>query len=429
LVVIKASLFLKLPELTAAALAIMADSVNDSGDFTVLCIGRSVFINDVKALATFGNKVKYIVISKEYFGKIFHHFFDRYDLKTLTEKTYHNPGFCLEGKREYNAYLFHLLPVLKRLLGFDAMLSGNFGYQEQQEIEEVSTQQNIPFIILHKEGLITPGSEAGWAGIYSFYKFRGAKALFYNRRMKDIYCGLSSSGVTEKNSKIVGMPRLDFYFPMAKSKPTRKQVLFFSFYSDDKMQWLAKENESQVRQIRQRSDDFHKWVVKFAANHPDIPVIIKTKMSSHYIQYVQGIINDNFKQAISNLTVINVGEIIDLINNASVVIGFNSTTCLKAIVTNRLLISPYLGDIFSDKSWDYFGEFPELVNYAKTEADLTKLIMNSASGPVSDSQGEKRKVDFLNDMVFNSDGQASRRAELEIINTIQEYKNKEHEIN
>lgn len=422
LLIIKASLSLKFPKLTALALAIMVDPINDRGNFTVLCFGRSVFLNDVMALAAFGRQIKYLVISKEYFGIIFHNFFDKFDLIQLSEKTYHSADFCREGKKEYNSYLFRVLPTLQRLLKFDAILSGNFGYQEQQELEDVCAKQKIPFIVLHKEGLITPGSESGWASVYAAYKFRGARALFYNERMLNIYRGISFSGVTKKNSVVVGMPRLDFYFSMVKEKPPRKRVLFFSFYSDDKMQWLTGGGENKVQQIRQRSHDFHKWVIGFAVEHPDIPVTIKTKMSSHYLQYVQGIIKNDFQQSMPpGLTVINFGQVSDLIRNASVIISFNSSTCLKAIAADRFLISPYFGDLFSDKSWDYFGEFPELVNYAKTEKDLTELVMNSAL-PVPDNQRQKIKTAFLKDLVFNSDGQASRRAEQEIINTIQEYK-------
>jgi broad specificity phosphatase PhoE len=77
----------------------------------------------------------------------------------LREENYHTPGFCESAKKKYNLYLLKMLPELQKWLKFDAVMSGNFGYPEQQELELVCEALNIPFIILHKESFIIPGSK------------------------------------------------------------------------------------------------------------------------------------------------------------------------------------------------------------------------------------------------------------------------------
>lgn len=418
---VKLSLFINYPKLTALIFAMIASKVNASGDFTVLCFGRSVFLNDVNALATFGKRIKYLVIYKDYFRMILEHFMEESEKKLLTERTYHTHNFCQEGKKKYNLYLAKMLPVLRKLIGFDAVLSGNFAYPEQQELEDVCTKEEIPFIVLHKEGLIIPDSEKEWANIYKVYKFRGAKALFYNKKFLRLLLDSKFSRISEDNAKVVGMPRLDFYFPLAKkeNKDLNKRVVFFSFYPDDKVIGLINDSE-KIKEVKRRIDNFHKWVMNFAARHEDIEVIIKTRLAGHYPEYVNKILKDNFKESINNLVITSVGSPFELIRDSMAVISFNSTTCIKAIVANRVLISPHFGDLIPDKPWDYFGKYPELVNYAKTEEDLKEYILNYKKYL---NYNLDNKKEFLEELVGNSDGQASIRAENAIIETIKEFQN------
>ncbi|MBI5045410.1 MAG: hypothetical protein HZC14_00130 [Candidatus Niyogibacteria bacterium] len=420
ILLVKLSLFINYPKLTALIFMMIASKVNRRGDFTVLCLGRSVFLNDIEALANFGGRIKYVVIFKNYFRMIFDYFLTESERNQLTEENYHICNLAGDAKRKYNLYLSQMIPALRRLIKFDAVLSGNFGYPEQQELEDVCTKNGIPFIILHKEGLLVPGYGKEWADLFKVYKFRGAEILFYSNEIRRALLNNSLSGISENNTKIVGMPRFDYYFTMPKKekKYISKQVVCFSSDPDDRLLGLFIKDDNKIKEIRDRFYNFHKSVIKFAADNKNIKVIIKTKFAGHYFQYVKQILADNFKDPIDNLVITNIGDTLDLIKNSIAVISFNSTTCLEALIFEKVLISPYFGDLITDKPWDYFSEHPELVNYIKTETDLEKYIFNSDLYTSHDMISKKK---LFKDLLGNSDGQSSVRAENEIIKIIQKF--------
>ncbi|MFH1326438.1 MAG: hypothetical protein ABIH48_03135 [Candidatus Falkowbacteria bacterium] len=415
---IKLSLLINFPYLAVIAFIIIAAKGGAKRDFKVLCMGRSVFINDVRTLEQFSQCIKYTTIHRKYFQMIFYHFMKGPDEKKLSEKNYHTHNYCQAGKQKYYLFLNKMFPLLHQVVGFDAVLCGNFGYPDQQEFEKICAEKKVPYIVLHKEGLIIPGSEKEWAKICKVYRFQGAKALFYNKNMLNALLNSGFSGISKDNVKIVGMPRLDPYFKLSQAESSNKQILFFSFYPNDKMPGLVNDQEKIV-EIKKRIDNFHKWIINFAKQHKDFKVIIKTRLADHYSQYVEDILNNNFKENIDNLVITNIGNPLDLIENSSVVISFNSTTCIKAIVAGRMLISPYFGDLITDKSWDYFEDHPELVNYAKTEEDFNKYILNY-NNYFNYTLNDKKE--FLDELLGNPDGQSSLRAETAIIEAINEFK-------
>jgi len=203
-----------------------------------------------------------------------------------------------------------------------------------------------------------------------------------------------------------------------KGEKPKKQIIFFSFYSRDKFIYLVKD-ESLLEKIEHRSEEFHKFVMDFALGHPEIKVIIKTKMSKHYVDYVKDILANNFKKDIPNLEITNFGNAYNMIKNSFVVIGFSSLTLIEALADDKMIISPYFGDLITDRDWDYFKAYPELVNYAKNYPDLERYILNPTSNLKNNAQ---QKVEFLEEMISTPDGKASLRTEAAIIEVINQFK-------
>ncbi|MDD4900559.1 MAG: hypothetical protein PHS62_00395 [Patescibacteria group bacterium] len=418
---IKLSLFLNWPDLAALALWLAAKTMNPKcrGNYTVLGMGRSVFIDDIRAMMTYSGRIKYIVIWRTYFQIIFYYFIKGSEAEKLTEENYHTHDFCKQGKKNYYLFLKKMFPRLRKLINFDAILCGNFGYPDQQEVEKVCEEDSIPYIVLHKEGLLPGDAQATRADRnLASYKFRGTAMLVYSQKVKDelLKSDFSNfSDLAENRLIVVGMPRLDEYFALAKdNKDLKKQVLFFSFHPDEKFVYLIDDKE-KMKRAYERTAAFHKWVINFAFKHPEIDVKIKVKMAPHYTEYLKKIFNDNFKGDIKNLEIIHFRDAFDLIKNSTVVISHLSTTCLMAIAANKPLITPYFGDLITDREWDYFTDYPELANYAKTEEDLEKHLLNSDKYQVADLAG---KNEFLEDFLGNCDGRSSLRAENAIINII-----------
>lgn len=418
---IKISLLYKWPKLTAIAFWLASSKNNPKcqSQYLVLCMGRTVFADDVTAMAAHSGKIRYITIWRTYFQNIFQYFCEGEEIEKITEGNYHTHDFCKQGKQKYYSYMRRMFPWLHKIIGFDAVLCGNIGYPDQQEIEKICVEEKTPYIVLQKEGL-TAGVYEDSADLYKGCKFIGARMLVYNEKVIDALVGINRvSGLSRDKVKAVGVPRLDCYFKEV-GKPAKKQIVFFSFYTKHRFPRIIT-NSEKLLQAERRTEDFHKWVMNFARNYPNYKVIIKTKAAGFYLDYVLDIYKNNFKEKISNLVITSTADSIELIKNSIAVLGFSSMTLMEGIIAGKIAISPYFGDLVDGQCWDYFDDYPELINYVKTEAELEERIFNREKYLNYDP---KRKENFLTFYISTPDGNASVRTEEAIIEAINEYKSK-----
>ena len=413
------SLRLGSPRLTALALAAIAHPLNGpaspklqrggAGEQRVLTIARSIFMDDVHALAAYSGKIQYITLHLKYFVMMWEHFNGSQESNQVTESNYHVADFSREGKKRYHAYLQALLPILARKLRLDAVFSGNFAYVAQQELARVCVEQRLPFIVLHNDGLdIFKDLKA----LYKNYQFIGNNVLFYNHRVQQALLHLP--GLSEQNTQVVGIPRLDIYFRKAASVPEKKQIVLFSFYPPSYQSFL-RGNTQRYPEVEQRAERFHRAAMQYALDHPDTTVTIKTKVAGFYLAYVENIRRRHFSQPIPNLKITNSADPYELVRHSSSVLSFNSTTLLEGLLAGKTIVTPYFGDLLPGQTWDYFSEHPALVNYAKTDQDLCTLLEHP-------EQHRRYTVEqrnaVLQHLMFIPDGRASQRVEQAIIQAI-----------
>lgn len=411
---IRWSVYFNCPFLTAVFLALFTKKINKKGDYTVLCLERSIFIDDVKALSVFGKRIQYVFFPLGYLNEVLYRFIKK---GLLNEADYHRNPAYEENRRDCYLYINRMFPLLRKFIGFDAVLSANVGYINQQEFCRVCEDRNVPFIVLHKEGVLVPGHFHDYAMIFKPCKFTGAKVLLYNDDIKKAFLDAGIDGMSEDKLCTVGVPRLDFYF-RGKDRGN-EHVLFLSFAPENRFAYFI-EDKKKIEEIETRTVEFHKWVIQFAIKHPNIKVIIKTKKPPYYFRYAQDIRTSHFRNDhLDNLVITNSGDIVDLILNARAVIGLNSTASFEAIASDKVVIAPYFGDIITNSPWDCFVSYPELLHYAKTSAELDAHIMNADHNFTYDP---KRKESLLRNFVFNTDGCSSMRAEEEIVKTIRAYR-------
>lgn len=391
--------------------------IGDKKDIKVLCFGRSIFLDDIAAMARHSKKIQYLSIHLPYWQEVFDYFTEKSERKKLTEHNYHVSNYCQEGKRKYYLFMKRLIPELKKYFKFEAVISGNFGYIVQQEVARVCKEKNIPFFVLHKEAIVVLDSYERFVGRYKDLKFLGSKILFYNDFAKNGILKQKIDGLTPQKAKTVGVPRLDNYFYDKKQKncdiSSIKQVTFFSFYPRDSFKHMTKD-ENILKKIEQRSVEFHKNVMSFAEKHSEYKVVIKTKAASYFIDYVNDIYK-SFNRKITNLKITNSDNATDLIKNSSVLLGFNSTIFIEGMIVNKVLISPDFGDILKNKIWSLFDQWPSLIYNIKDYNELEDILLNPSKYKISN---EPEKNDFLKTYTFSSVGGACNRAEEEIIKTI-----------
>src|SRR3989344_9124553 len=145
---IKMGLYFNSPFLAALAFAWVAGRADAKKAATVLALGRSIFTHDLKALEYFSGRIKYVVVHLRYFYLIFDYFIKGPEKQKLTEENYHTENLCQRGKQRYYFFLKRMFPVMKKLIGFEAAISANFGYTAQQEFARVREEEKTPFIVV-----------------------------------------------------------------------------------------------------------------------------------------------------------------------------------------------------------------------------------------------------------------------------------------
>ncbi len=415
---IKLSVMLNLPGMTAWLFAILSVTRDQRHKYTVLVLGRSIFYDDIAAMKEFSGQLNYRSVHLDYWQIIFGHFTDPVACANLSEATYHIDESSRESKKKYYEYLSKMFPYLQKYMPFEVVLTGNIGYIVQQELSRVCEDNHIPFIVLHKEAVVLPEDYQKFVNTYKDRKFLGAKMLFYNKMCRDGFLGLNLPGLLPEKAVLVGIPRLDQTFKkQAIGQGFQKQVVLFSFLPRYSLRFMDLP-EAQLQKIDDRSLQFFKAVMEFAQRHSDFKVIIKTKMAGQYFKYPTNIYQEHFNGAIANLQIVNTGDPSRLIADSTVVLGFNSTTLIEAMITGKPIICPDYGDIITDREWDFFQRYPQLAYHVRSLPDLENVIMREAPNFVYQ---EAAKNSFLDEYISTNSGGASKRAESEIIQTIVNY--------
>ena len=412
---VKLTVVINQPTLTALVLARLASRLGQGNQYRVLVMGRSIFTDDIRAMVEFSGQIEYQIIHLSFFQVIFDHFVSKSSQAKITESNYHNVKEGVEGQQRYYRYLEKMFGPLKQRLGFQAVISGNIGYIVQQELAKVCLEKNVAFVVLHKEAVVVSQAYDNFLNVYKHHHFFGHKVMFYNNQCLQGFLHLNIPGLTTEKAVCVGIPRFDNYFLKKYSdQEPLNQVVFFSFLPRYSSRFLTSDHDI-LDKVESKAIDFFKIVYECANKHPEINFIVKTKMSSQYVDFPSKILYDSYQNGLPNVSIVNSGDPSKLIYESMAVIGFNSTTLIEALIAGKKIISPYFGDILTDRDWSFFQKYDDLVCYAKKAEDLEKYLFNK-----SDNSGysEDTKKTFLEEYISTSAGGASQRAELEIIKTI-----------
>lgn len=399
-----------MPELAGLYVCLIAKKMNPSKKYRVLCLGRSIFMDDVRAMIRFSGTVQYVYFHKGLLKSVVKHFIPS---PALTERNYHVAPEYASGRKKTYAFVARMFRVMHALLRFDAVLSANFGYVDQQELFRVCRRKSVPAIVLLKEGIWMNAFPDNLMDNYQGWRFLGANMLVINEAVKR-YMVRYISGVEDDLVEPVGIPRFDYY--RALSKPPGQQVVLFSFLPED--YFLGEINETVRAGIAQVAEQFHRDVMAFARAHPACRVVIKTKVAGHYVDYVRDIYAKYFDSPMpDNLVLTSKAEPRGLIAASRAVLGFNSSTLVEALLAGRNIITPYFHDVLPQQTWDiFFMKYPGLVQYAKTYADLERSLLARELQCTADAAQKKL---FFEEYLCSADTPASERAERAIVAAIE----------
>lgn len=405
--IINLSVILNAVYLTAKATIRISTYLDAGSKTTVLCLGRPIFDDDIKAMHEFSGKINYRIIPKFVFLIIFNHFLGAIPRTNL----FHTSYLKLEGfeneQAKYSDFLNRLFNHLLKKQNISAVITANYVYAWQQEIAKICLNKGIPFIVLQKEGLAEKSEYLKFMKTYTNNNFIGTKLMVYNDNIKNALLQCRIRGMTDSNIETIGIPRFDRYYKMDSGG---QDLVFFSFLIAERLRHSDLSNKIIDKCLAQEKK-FHIEVMKFASMNKDINVVIKTKQNERYLRYVVNLAKDNDYFNLNNLIITNTAKTYDLIKNSKCVIGFNSTTLIEGLISNKILISPRIS-FEGVKNW--FDADSKLVNFANDYHDIKKYYHKNIN---TNFLMESNKS--INEYVYLPDGKASMRAENSIIKSIE----------
>ncbi|HID69081.1 MAG TPA: hypothetical protein EYP35_01160 [Desulfobacterales bacterium] len=393
--------------LSAVFLSLLTNKVNHTkAGKKILCIGSLASLDDINAIIVKSNVHQYLYLPRFYFGYVLRKYVD---IAEINADNYHINSTCREGRGKVYADINKIFPVLKKVLGFDAVMSSNFGYIEQQEFVAVARKHGIPVIILYKEGL---GNKRILTSIIAkSYTNRKAQCdlfLCYNESIKKALLKYGVKGLEKNNIVVTGPPRMDLYVD-AENSDNNKQITLFSFIAEDKFSYIVDDTDT-LRMIKEKNVSFHEAVIRFAIENPEYKVVIKTKKSKRDISYVTDIAGNYMGSGAlpANLFITNTGDAMNYIIQSHRVLGANSTVLIEALLARKRVISLDFSVFFDDSSWNLFEGYEQLLKYISSYDDLVKVVKFDTSVHEREEKGLNL---LLQQYIYSADGAASVRVE------------------
>ncbi|MCP4914371.1 MAG: hypothetical protein GY909_14755 [Oligoflexia bacterium] len=290
-----------------------------------------------------------------------------------------------QRNRLYN-YLKLYIPLLKKIIGFDLILTCSFYYIQDQEWDRASEDSKVPFAALYKENLKYEVRKEFSVKLYQERnnKFYGRKLIVFDFLSKEV---LAKAKVCDENKiEVCGMMRFDDIFDLQESLPDPKDfsnVVLFSFRHaiggtltvDDSFHGgFSIKNDSGVCNL---FHDVHNTYSKVAQNFPKLNYKIKLKWKDIWKDRVEASL-DSPK---SNIEVVIKSDAQEMIRNSRGVIGINSTTLLEALFLKRPVILPFFHEASEKYPHEiYFKDFFDTFYLANSNEEYQKLLTKLCNG-------------------------------------------------
>lgn len=392
---LRLSLAFSSPLLAALAIAGLSWPRNRSGTATFLAIYKDQFEEDVALLSQVAPEIGLRPISLYFFKQIFRSVAGR-SLRGMTESNYYSSGDWDQAKRRYRRFLAPTLRHLRRLIGLRGIISCNFNYIAQQELAEACREIGLPLFVILKEGMIVPERQADWYRYYPGSYFSGriaAQAVFTPNAY--VARWISEAPFIETNAQLIpaGIPRTDAYKTSRIRERHGNSLLVFAFDPIFSFRYFSEmyptpADPALPQRLREHTRLLYRTILEFAASHPNVPVVIKTKPRSLVEKAIQPIVDElrSHHNGIPNLVVTNSGHAIDLIAEARVVIALNSTTVAEALLARRRVLTPDFSEFFLGSAWHYFHQFPSLLQTVRTLEELEAAMARDDELPEAEAK-------------------------------------------
>lgn len=324
------------------------------------------------------------------------------------------PSLDPEVEREnqqLRRFLAKFLPRLYRRLNIVGVVGTAVHYWRDVDWGAVSKDCGVPYIVLHRENLATrsPVNDGRYdrettplptSADYTINRlrrwapFQGNAIITHNEVMRDIF--IKSGFVQPNQVRALGAMRMDAFVEHIKSlrvpaQERRSTAVLFSFTDgatlvgmesnwspDGKMGWVR------------LSDAVHGAFAQLAVENPHRDFVIKVKWIGNTTDRIRRSIAQIGIdiESIPNLRITEDAKLDDLLQQASVVVGFGSTALLEAALAAKAVIVP----IFEEAGEDFYAQHVpyaddlEIFDVVRSRESLMELVLRRLDEPWTASE-------------------------------------------
>ena len=343
------------------------------------------------------NNIIFFWIPRSFLKKIFYHHFKNKTYKDyftkITNSQEHN------NKKLFVKFVTSMFKSLDNFLKLDGFISFNIFYFAEKYLDQVCKNLNKKFIILHKESTFTPLEEKGAVKVYKNQndKTLSHKISVYSEIQKKI---LIKSKIVKKNQVVVnGCPRSDYAFRLRNIKPQKNIIVYYMIENSRGSDLIS--NKIKVNWTKLYYQTL-KYLLEYAKNNSDIRLILKGKTGVHSKNQFSS------KFLPKNCSFIDGGTGEKLLENAKVVIAFNSTIVLEAIASNRNLIIPNFNNE-KEKKKEFLYKINIKKCFANSKKQFNKKINLYLSSKYRNKKLSPSEKGVLNYYLGNTDGNSGKK--------------------
>tara|TARA_B100001063_G_C16765654_1_gene558466 strand:- start:1564 stop:2934 length:1371 start_codon:yes stop_codon:yes gene_type:complete len=363
------------------------------------------------------NKINFFIIHRIFFRIIYNRYFSKTNLRDYSYKI--NTKKLEDLSKKYSRKIDYYLSFINKFYNFKSIISFNPFYKAERIIQKNSKKHNIKFIVLHKESVNSKYDNKVLEYLYSnkIEKFEGEAIATYSNLEKKLL--INSGFIDKKKIVTVGSPRCDLSYQYRKISPDKDVITYYMLetqrgvpgyflggLSKVEKRILCERLKLNVNDLKINWNDLNKktigYCIDYAKKNKDIKIIFKGKQSTH----TRSDLPSNLPE---NCTFIKDGSGHELLKKSKIIIGFNSTIILEAMLANRSILVPYFNFKEINKKKDFIIDFNNKNYWVKTRSDffqkIDKLIKNKYKYKKLSKPEKKILVQFIG----NSDGKACKR--------------------
>jgi hypothetical protein len=334
------------------------------------------------------------------------HIFAIYLDGLVSDADYRSKNSHIKNKKLlYKNHLSRVLFWFKKLFGLDAFIEFNITYHPEKELAEASKLNEINFITLHKECLMTEESARLWMTTLKerHVKFHIDKIGVYNNVSKD---AISEAGLCDQSRIIVtGCSRMDLSHKqrLSRKNPKKSKLVYFMIQNTAGIT-QKQDRDGSTETFERLAKKITQSLVKIAYEEPNMEFVFKTKIGFSDMQ--KDLLPGDIP---SNIKLVYEGTGHNLLLDATVVIGFNTTAVFEAIASGCQVVSPELFSEVPDSLKDfvfYLGGSAYLPRNSTEFQDIVLDLMEKNKFNKSLTDDQKKLLDGV---FGNNDGNSGKR--------------------